>query len=330
MIVTRTPHRISFLGGGTDLPSYFETYSGVCISMAINKYVYVCLKDHGSLFNENFRIVYSKTELVQKIESIENLIVKSCLMYFGLEKKKLYISSISDLPSGTGLGSSSSFTVGLLLALHKYTNQFYNLEQISDLACKIEIEIIGKSIGKQDQFSVALPGVKIINFKKNGSVNVTTSTILSSLFSSIINDISLIWSGNTRSADPILSEQNSNTLSGSIDSQLKIIHKNCLNFIDKINIESNHEMNILLLNKLITESWFEKRSITNNYFNKKLRYIDNVLFDLYKKENFGYKLCGAGGGGFFLAIGQKNKLKKIFPNRVSDIQIDKEGSVFLC
>ena len=141
--------------------------------------------------------------------------------------------------------------------------------------------------------------------------------------------MSLIWSGDTRSADPILLEQNNNILDGTISPHLKKIHNNCLNFIEKIEQDSNQNEDNQLFNKLITESWFEKRTITKNYFNKTLSDIDKVLFSLYEKENFGYKLCGAGGGGFFLTIGLKDELKKLLPNRVSDIQIDKVGSYFL-
>ena len=328
MIVTRTPHRISLLGGGTDFRDYYLENGGLTLSFAIDKYVYVTLKDHGDLFNESFRVVYSKTELVNQCSDIENSIVRACFEYFGLINKKIYVSSISDLPSGTGLGSSSAFAVGLILAIHKYLNITCTHESIADLACKIEIDVIGKKIGKQDQFGCAFPGVKIIEFKKNDSVQVKQNTKLSNFFSTIEHEFSLIWTGETRSADPILAEQTKNIIDGYITDHLKSIHNSAENFISNFDsLDFNKAKSEL--KKLITYSWFEKKEITKNFNNKHLENIDRKLLDLFKKDMIGYKLSGAGGGGFFTVIGGREYVNELFGNRVYNIKFDNQGSVLI-
>ena len=167
MIITKTPLRISFTGGGTDLPAYYEQGYGAVVSAAINKYVYITLNKR---FDDTIRISYSKTEIVDTLKEIQHDIAKACMQMAGVEKG-VEITSISDIPAGTGLGSSSSFTVGLLNALYSYCGERLSAHELADKACQIEIDILGHPIGKQDQFAAAYGGVNYFAFERNGIVN---------------------------------------------------------------------------------------------------------------------------------------------------------------
>ena len=165
-VTTITPQRISFVGGGTDLPSFYELHEGGVISSAINQYVYVTVKKHSPLFNEQYRLSYSKTEHVHNLNEIENSIARECLRLVEVEPP-LYISTAADLPASSGLGSSSSFAVGLLNALHLLKGERVTPAQLAEEACFIEIETLCNPIGKQDQYAAAFGGLNHIIFKKN-------------------------------------------------------------------------------------------------------------------------------------------------------------------
>src|SRR5262245_19583285 len=166
MIVTRTPFRISFAGGGSDLPAYYSQEPGAVLSAAINKYIYLTVKRS---FGGKFRVSYSKTEICDSIEELEHPIVRECLKTVGM-KTGLEIASIADIPAETGMGSSSSFAVGLLTALHAYTGRFVFQEQLARQACEIEIDRLGEPIGKQDQYIAAYGGLQFLRFMPDGSV----------------------------------------------------------------------------------------------------------------------------------------------------------------
>lgn len=156
-VTTITPQRISFVGGGTDLPSFYKNHNGEVISSAIDKYIYVTVKQHSPLFEEAYRLSYSKTEHVQSLDEIENSIARECLRLVSVEPP-LYIATAADLPASSGLGSSSSFAVGLLHALHLLKGERVSAGQLAEEACHIEIDVLGNPIGKQDQYAAAFGG----------------------------------------------------------------------------------------------------------------------------------------------------------------------------
>ena len=168
MIITRAPFRVSFCGGGSDLSSFYEKYGGCVLSTTIRKYMYLTI--HNYFYKDQIRLKYSKTETVNNYDEIEHKYFKQCLRDFGISGVE--ISSMADIPSGTGLGSSSSFTVALLHLLHTYKGEYVSKYKLAKDACEVEINKLGESIGKQDQFAAAFGGLKFYEFMPNGFVNV--------------------------------------------------------------------------------------------------------------------------------------------------------------
>src|SRR3954470_1595848 len=164
LIVTRTPLRVSFAGGGTDLAAFYERDYGAVVSTAIANYIYVTVKPHSRLFNEPVRLNYSKSEEVSQIDEIENDIARECLRFMGIEPP-IYISTVGDHPASTGLGGSSAFTVGLLNALHAYKGERVTAGTLAEEASHIEIDVLGEPIGKQDQYAAAFGGLNFFVFK---------------------------------------------------------------------------------------------------------------------------------------------------------------------
>lgn len=299
-VSTITPLRISFVGGGTDYPKYLKKNIGRVISASINKYVYVTIKAHSLIYPENFRIMYSKTESVNKVKDIKNNIVRECLKLLPI-KIPASIHLMSDLPPESGTGSSSSFVVGLLKALHEFRGEKnVTPKQLAEEACYIEIVKLKKSCGKQDQYIAAYGGLNEIIFFKNKTI-VNPIKIPKKNINFIFNNLCLIWTGIKR---------NSNNITKTYDfyskkklevlNQLKnlVIHFKKNLYKDKININ--------ILNNALHMSWDLKKKFNSNISNKQ---IDIIYKKLNKIKLFGGKLLGAGGGGFFLTLHQNNKKK---------------------
>ncbi|MGH7505212.1 MAG: GHMP kinase, partial [Longimicrobiales bacterium] len=209
MIVTRTPLRVSFTGGGTDLPAFYEREMGAVVSTAINRYVYVTVKRHSELFFEPIRINYSKSEQVERIDEIENHIARECLRLLEIEPP-IYISTVGDVPASTGLGGSSAFAVGLLNALHAYRGERVSAGQLAEEASYIEIEVLREPIGKQDQYAAAFGGLNLFCFKRAGGVSVEHQRVRNGNLRNLFNCMMLFWTGHQRDASAVLSEQNRN------------------------------------------------------------------------------------------------------------------------
>ena len=207
MIITRTPFRISFAGGGSDLASYYRHEPGVVLSTAINKYMYIAVKEH---FEQNFRISYSRTEIVDTVAQIEHPIVRECLNMLGL-RNGLEIVSMGDLPARTGLGSSSSFTVGLLHALYAMQGRVVSREQLAKDACCIEIEKLREPIGKQDQYIAAFGGMQFIQFNPDGGVFVDPVILSPEARREFQRRLLIFFTGHTRDAREVLTKQNAST-----------------------------------------------------------------------------------------------------------------------
>ena len=297
-VTTITPQRISFAGGGTDLPAYFTCFGGGVISSAINQYVYVTVKQHSSLFDEAYRLSYSKTEHVNSLDDIENSIARECLRFVNVDPP-LYIATAADLPASSGLGSSSSFAVGLLNALHIFRGERVSQAQLAEEACEIEINILGNPIGKQDQYAAAFGGLNHIVFKQDGRVEIDHLVLHKKLLDQLFENSLLIWTGIQRDASSILIKQNKNVM-------------------EKI---SNYESMIgdtitckdLMLNppddflakfgQLLEKSWQTKRGLDGVISTGEM----DAMHDRVKAlGGYGGKLSGAGGGGFFYEIVSKD------------------------
>ncbi|HEX2393790.1 MAG TPA: GHMP kinase, partial [Bacteroidales bacterium] len=207
MIITRTPFRISFVGGGSDMETFYSRYPGAVLSTSINKFMYI--SSHRFFFPGQIRVKYSETETVDSIEELKHPILRETMRLTGVTQG-IEISSIADIPAGTGMGSSSSFTVGLLHCLHAVKRQYVTHEQLASEACRIEIEIIGEPIGKQDQYAAAYGGLNIIHFKPDGSVFVEPLFIKSEVYNKLQENLVMLYTGSQRKASDILSEQKKN------------------------------------------------------------------------------------------------------------------------
>ena len=204
MIIARTPLRISFAGGGSDLPSFYTQDRGAVLSTTINKYVYLAIHDY--FYPNKSLLKYSKTELVENYDEIQHPIFRECMKMldvFGLD-----VSSMADVPAGTGLGSSSTFTVCLLNVLNAYKHKYVSPEYLASTACDVEINRLGDPIGKQDQYAAAYGGLNFIEFNKDGSVNVEKIIMDPAVKKQLEDNLLMVYTGHTRSASQILKNQN--------------------------------------------------------------------------------------------------------------------------
>ena len=211
MIISKTPLRISFAGGGTDFPSFYQKNEyGAVLSTCVDSYIYVSIKEHTSLFDEKIRLNYSETELVNNIEHIKNAIIRECLKFLKIDER-LYISTIGDAPSMSGLGSSSAFCVGLLNALYKYKGIAVSPGRLAEEAAYIEIDVLKRPIGKQDHYAAAFGGLNYFVFYADNTVAVKSVSVADHIVSSISGSMLSFWTRATRPAESILLEQNHNT-----------------------------------------------------------------------------------------------------------------------
>ena len=207
-VITRTPLRISFFGGGSDIKKFYIKNKGLVISSAINKFIYVTIKKHGKTFDERFRLNYQKSENIDKVKDIKNNIIRESLKYLNIDEP-LYISTIADIPSMSGLGSSSAFTVGLLKGLFALKNKKINKKKLAELACKIEIDVLKSPIGKQDQYAAAYGGVnRFIFTKENVSILPLEKKIKPE---KLFKNLQLFFTGIYRSSYKVLSSLNSSS-----------------------------------------------------------------------------------------------------------------------
>jgi len=287
MIITRTPFRVSFGGGGSDLASYYEHEPGMVLSTAINKYMYLAVKEH---FEQNFRISYSRTEIVDSVAQIEHPIVRECLTMLGL-RNGLEIVSMGDLPARTGLGSSSSFTVGLLHALYAMQGKVVSRDRLAREACCIEIEKLGEPIGKQDQYIAAYGGMQFIQFNTDGSVFVDPVILSPEARKEFSGRLLIFFTGDTRDARQVLAKQQAST-----GAKLPVLRRMCGIAREMRDVlTSGKDLNVF--GALLHEAWEAKRSLTDAISNSR---IDDLYARGMRAGALGGKLLGAGGGGFLL------------------------------
>jgi len=287
------PLRISFMGGGTDIESFYLQQEGAVVSCAINKYVYVHVKVHDDSFGERFRISYSQVEHVQEISEIENEIVRKCLEFMEVDFP-VQISTLSDLPAGTGLGSSSSFTTALLLALHVLKGSKPTKYQIAEEACHVEIGLLKHPIGKQDQYAASFGGLNFLRFRSDGRVVVEPICIMSDDLSELLQRSRLYWTSAERSSVKILKDQAERAIPNF--ERLKKMANSASVFKHTLEREP---IEWLKLTSLISESWILKRELSPLISSEK---IESLIKSINSKKDHAAKVLGAGGGGFVMSF----------------------------
>ena len=293
MVVTRTPLRISFAGGGTDLAAFYERDYGAVLSTAIDNYIYVTVKPHSPLFNEPIRLNYSRSEEVHRIDELENDIARECLSFMDMEPP-IYVSTVGDHPASSGLGSSSAFAVGLLNALHAYRGERVTAGQLAEEASHIEIDVLGQPIGKQDQYAAAFGGVNFFRFNPGGGVTVEPLRPSHGALSTLFDHILLFWTGHQREAGAVLREQEQNTTSHA-DSLLRMRgHAHELQ-----ELMSDGPVDPAVVGRILDDGWQLKRSLASTISTDS---IDHWYQSALEAGASGGKLCGAGGGGCILLV----------------------------
>jgi D-glycero-alpha-D-manno-heptose-7-phosphate kinase len=293
LIVTRTPLRVSFAGGGTDLAEFYERDYGAVLSAAIANYIYVTVKPHSPLFNEPVRVNYSKSEEVDRIDEIENDIARECLTFMGIEPP-IYISTVGDHPASTGLGSSSAFAVGLLNALHAYKGERVTAGQLAEEASHIEIDVLGQPIGKQDQYAAAFGGVNYFRFNPGGRVTVEPLRPSHGSLAALFEHLLMFWTGHQRDAGQVLTEQKANTARKLSSLQQMRAHASELH-----DVMCNGPVDPALVGSILDHGWKLKRSLASAISNEE---IDTWYERAIRAGASGGKLCGAGGGGCILFV----------------------------
>ena len=306
MIITRSPLRISLGGGGTDLPSYYEGNNGFLIAGAIDKYVYLTLHE---TFVKELILNYSKLEKVNKIENIEHPIFREALRLLNIEPSNIEISCMADIPAGTGLGSSGSFTTALLKILHCYKKSLIHPEELAEQACKIEIDILNEPIGKQDQYIAAYGGLTCFEFQKDGRVIAKPLKFSENTRHELQDNLLLFFTGYSRSAGSILKEQDQKTKQSNTEMIKNLNHVKEMGLASMDALESG---DLNQFGKIMHEHWIRKKERAKNMTNPKIDEWYNLAIN---NGAIGGKLIGAGGGGFLMFYCKdKNRLIKKMNN----------------
>jgi len=295
MIITRTPLRLSFFGGGTDFPEYFKHEGGAVVSAAINRYSYQIVSEFASqLFDYSMRISYSRGELVKSVEDIEHPVFRACLKRCGLERDvELHVTT--DLPAFTGLGSSSSFTVGLLHALHAFKGDRVLPAYLAKEAVYIEREVLGECVGFQDQYAAAFGGFNLIEFPQKGEPRVSHISISLKNLEFLQNNLLLLYTKIKRKAVEI--EKSKLGAMRSQDLALKRIHKMALESVRLF--EAPADLDLMAIGNLLNEAWDLKKSLSAMVTNPE---IDEYYLRAKRSGAIAGKILGAGGGGFLLLL----------------------------
>lgn len=291
MIITRSPLRITLGGGGTDLPSYYLQHEGFLIAAAIDRYIYITI--HQTFIDELI-VKYSKLEKVMTLDELEHPIVREALKLVGQSPTGLEITSMADIPAGTGLGSSGSFTTALLKALHALKRNLIHPRELAEQACHIEIDLLKEPIGKQDQYIAAYGGVTCFNFRKDGSVDAAPLKIDEETKHNLEDSLVMFFTGYSRKAGSILKEQDDKTKQADSD-MVQNLH-----FVKDLGLRSRDALesgDLEGFGKLMDEHWQHKKRRSGGMSNPK---IDEWYELAMKSGATGGKLIGAGGGGFLL------------------------------
>jgi D-glycero-alpha-D-manno-heptose-7-phosphate kinase len=301
MIITRSPLRVSLGGGGTDLPSYYQEHGGFLVAAAIDKYVYIT--KHRT-FQQEIIVKYSKLERVLSIDQIEHPIVREALKLVGVTDPHIELTSMADIPGGTGLGSSGSFTTALLKALHTYKKNIIHPSELAEQACHIEIEKLGEPIGKQDQYIAAIGGITAFTFHKDGRVEYRPCKISEETLFNLEDNLLLFFTGYSRSASGILKDQNDRSKKND-SAMLDNLHfTKELGYQSLAALEGGHLDEFA---RLMDVHWQRKKARSSGMSNDRINeWYDHAI----ASGALGGKLIGAGGGGFLMFYaGDKKKLR---------------------
>jgi D-glycero-alpha-D-manno-heptose-7-phosphate kinase len=317
MIITQTPLRISFLGGGTDFRGFYEREEGCVLSSAIDKYIFVIVKER---FDDKIRVGYTQTEMVDELDDVQHDLVREALRKTGITKK-IEISTMGDIPSaGTGLGSSSTVTVGALNAMYLYLGEVRDAATLAREACEIEIETLGKPIGKQDQYIVAYGGLRFIRFSPDGTVTVEKVRVPDAARRRLSEHLMLFYTGITRSASTVLEEQVSN-----INDRFEILHR-----MKQLAAEARECLERQAFDEfgeLLHQGWEYKKQLASGISNGR---IDAMYQAARGAGAIGGKISGAGGGGFLLLYcpveRQGDVRKALAPLRELSFALERDGS----
>lgn len=322
MIITRTPFRITLGGGGTDLPSFYKQEGGFVFSAGIDKYMFICVNQ--PIVDDLIRVKYSKSETVESVDQVQHELAREALKRLGF-KNSVEIVSMADVPAGTGLGSSSCYLVGLLNALHTLRRDFISLQDLADEACNIELDILKKPIGKQDQFLAAFGGLTALEISKSGKVTVSSANVSRSTVDDLEKNLLVFFTGTMRSTLDILRDQSRAT-----EQKVKPV-VNSLHAIKEIGYKIREAMetgDLTKFGRLMDDHWKLKKRLSSKVTDRKF----DAIYDLAKKNGaIGGKITGAGGGGFFVFYCEEKaaKLRKAMAGaglREMRYRIDFEGT----
>ena len=321
MIIARSPLRISLGGGGTDVPSYYREHEGFLLAAAIDRYVYVTVMRP---FTAGIYLKYSEIEHVKNVLDVKHPIMREVLAGLKLRTPQIEITTLADIPSGTGLGSSGSFTTALIKALYAHYRKNIHPQQLAELACQIEIEKLGEPIGKQDQYIAAYGGISEFTFHKDGAVSSAPLNLSVQTVHDLEDNLLLFFTGISRSASLILKDQDDRSRA----KEARIVDN--LHFTKDLGIRSKDALlknNTNNFGQLMHEHWEHKKSRSNGMSNE---FIDNAYNKALKAGAVGGKLVGAGGGGFLMFYANdKEKLRnKMFEMGLEEVrfQFDFEGT----
>ncbi len=290
MIITRTPFRITLGGGGTDLPTYYSKYGGFIFAAGINKYMYINL--NRPIVDDFIRLKYSKTEKVNNRDELQHDIAREALKIIGV-KNAIEIVSMADIPAGTGLGSSSCYAVGLLKALNSMKRNDVALQTLAEMACDLEINRLGKPIGKQDQYMAAFGGLTVLDIDMDGTVHVRGAQVTDSTIDDLNRNMFMFYTNTSRNASDILSEQSSGAKEEKENVIESMHHIKDLGY--KI-LEAVERGNITDVGLMFDKHWQYKKQISNKMSNK----CFDEIYEIAKENGaLGGKISGAGGGGIF-------------------------------
>jgi D-glycero-alpha-D-manno-heptose-7-phosphate kinase len=303
VIIVRSPLRITLGGGGTDLPSYYREHEGFMVAAAIDRYVYITVHD---TFQDDLIVKYSQLEHVKSIDEIRHPIVREALRLAGPQRLNLEITSMADIPAGTGLGSSGSFTTALLKALHTHNRRLIYPVELAEQACRIEIDILGEPIGKQDQYIAAHGGIMSFGFRRDDTVVVRPVVMSEEAKNNLEDNLLLFFTGFSRSASSILREQDSKSR------QHDAAMTGNLHVVKEIGVRSQRALeagDLAGFAELMNEQWRLKKSRSGSMSNTA---IDEWYELAMANGALGGKLIGAGGGGFLMFYAEsKNRLRHV-------------------
>lgn len=310
MIIARSPLRISLGGGGTDVPSYYQEHEGFLLAAAIDRYVYVTVMRP---FAEGIYLKYSEIEQVAQVASIKHPIIREVLAEFELKTPQIEITTLADIPSGTGLGSSGSFTTALVKALYAHYRKNIHPAQLAEMACKIEIEKLGEPIGKQDQYIAAYGGITEFNFHKDGSVTSAPLNLSVQTVHDLEDNLLLFFTGISRSAGSILKDQ----VDKSRANDAKMVEN--LHFTKDLGLRSKEALlnaDTKKFGEIMHEHWEHKKSRSGGMTSE---FIDSAYSEGIKAGAVGGKLVGAGGGGFLMFYAND---KEMLRNKMSELGLE--------